>query len=293
MKILITGGSGFIGKNIKEQLSSSYEIKAPPHDELDLLDFGSVQSYLKKNSFDVILHTAVWNSSRNIKRDPTCGLHNDLRMYHNLIHCENCFGKMIHFGSGAIYGREHWIPKMKEEQFGLHIPKDDYGFAKFLISKDILSRKNVIDFRIFAVYGKYEDWEVRFISNAICKTLYKIPITLRQDAFYDYVFIDDLVRITRWFIDNPVLKDQFNICTGNPVSLFECAQTIIRLSNIPNAINVKQAGLGTEYSGNNSRLLGTIKGFNFSNHETNINSLIEWYQSRLSTIPKDLLLVDK
>jgi len=38
MKILITGGSGFIGKNLVESLSRKYDIDAPAHSDLDFLD---------------------------------------------------------------------------------------------------------------------------------------------------------------------------------------------------------------------------------------------------------------
>ena len=37
--ILITGGSGFIGKNLREQLQGKYNIYAPSHSELELLDY--------------------------------------------------------------------------------------------------------------------------------------------------------------------------------------------------------------------------------------------------------------
>lgn len=48
-KILLTGGSGFIGRNLRESfLASKYDISAPAHSELDLLDTQSTDEFFKK-----------------------------------------------------------------------------------------------------------------------------------------------------------------------------------------------------------------------------------------------------
>lgn len=48
-KILLTGGSGFIGRNLRESfLASKYDITAPTHSELDLLDTRSTDEFFKK-----------------------------------------------------------------------------------------------------------------------------------------------------------------------------------------------------------------------------------------------------
>ncbi len=38
MRVLVTGASGFIGRNLKEQLAPEFEVLAPDHGVLDLLD---------------------------------------------------------------------------------------------------------------------------------------------------------------------------------------------------------------------------------------------------------------
>ena len=54
-RILLTGASGFIGKNIKETLNSKYDIWSPSSQELDLKDTECVEAYLKQHSFDVMI----------------------------------------------------------------------------------------------------------------------------------------------------------------------------------------------------------------------------------------------
>ena len=56
MKILVTGGSGFIGRNIIPILSKEHEILSPERKNLNLLDSFQVKKYIKEKEFDIILN---------------------------------------------------------------------------------------------------------------------------------------------------------------------------------------------------------------------------------------------
>ena len=58
-RILITGGSGFVGRNLKESLAGKYEIFAPSHKGLELLDYDALEQYVLTNKIDVIVHGAI------------------------------------------------------------------------------------------------------------------------------------------------------------------------------------------------------------------------------------------
>ena len=83
MRILITGGSGFIGRNLAEQFASMYEVLAPSSAELDLLKEREVREYLTAHSFDVIVHTATTRSNRRLGAPPDL-LERNCRMFFNL-----------------------------------------------------------------------------------------------------------------------------------------------------------------------------------------------------------------
>ena len=71
-KILVTGGSGMVGKNLIEfmQASSDYQIFSPTSKELNLLNQYQVNSYFKKHSLDIVIHCAglVGGIQANINR---------------------------------------------------------------------------------------------------------------------------------------------------------------------------------------------------------------------------------
>jgi GDP-L-fucose synthase len=103
---------------------------------------------------------------------------------------------MIYYGSGAEFDRNNWIPKMKEEYFDSFVPTDQYGFSKYIINKYTERAENIFNLRLFGVFGKYEDYQIRFISQTCCRAIYDLPITINQNVNFDYTYIDDVVEIT-------------------------------------------------------------------------------------------------
>lgn len=287
--IFITGGTGFIGRNIKEQLGNKYSICAPSHAELELLDEGAVSNFLKKKKFDIVIHAATWDAARNSKKDLTKVLPNNLRMFFNIAKYSDLYGKMIYLGSGAVYDRRHYIPRMKEEYFGIHIPGDDYGFSQYIMSKYTEKYDNIYGFRLFGVFGKHEDWEIRFISNACCRVVWGLPIVIKQNVFFDYMHIDDVVKITEWFIENEPRHKIYNVCTGSTVDLLTLAKKALKASSKSLDIEIAHKGLGKEYSGDNSLLLNEIGGYSFSDRDNCISELYSWYLARKDSIDSSRL----
>lgn len=106
--------------------------------------------------------------------------------------------RLYYFGSGAEYDMRHYIPSMRESYFGTHVPQDPYGFSKYLMSS--LATGNIYDLRLFGVFGKYEEWQRRFISNMIYRNLTGQTMGMNQNMYFDYLYINDLSSILEWFL---------------------------------------------------------------------------------------------
>ena len=191
-RILITGASGFIGRNLAEQLSKSFNVEAPGRVELDLMDTASVLAYLKEKQFDAVVHCAGIGSSRQSKID---GLfEKNLHIFQNVARCSRHFGKMIQIGSGAEYDKSRPIARISESEFGKRVPTDEYGLYKYECSKYIEKTDGMICLRLFGCFGKYEDYQTRFISNAICRSLFNLPITIATVS-YTHLTLPTILRV--------------------------------------------------------------------------------------------------
>lgn len=289
-KILLTGSTGFIGKNLKEYFKDNFEVITPSHRELDLLDLDSVKNFLQNHSFDIVIHTANTNNTRNKSVTPYDSLDGNLRMFFNLERCKDYYGKMYYFGSGAEYDMQHYIPDMKEEYFGTHIPQDPYGFSKYIMSKCSTKDSNIYDLRLFGVYGKYEEWERRFISNAICRALKGMDITIQKNVYFDYLWIDDLCDIMGWFIENKPKYHHYNVCRGTKIDLYSLAQMVREILDIDCRIVVAEEGLKPEYTGDNKRLLNEIGNYEFTSFWDSIRELSDYYKKNIDLIDAEKLV---
>ena len=288
MKILITGGAGFIARSLFEQLNNEYTVLSLNRKELDLLDSLKVFDYIRSNQFDVIIHTSTYDAAPKFStKNSLKVLENNLKMFFSIVRCKDYFGKMIYFGSGAEYGRENWIPKMKEDYFDQHVPVDQYGFSKYIITKYTQLSSNIYNLRLFGVFGKYDDWRYRFISNACCKAVLNLPVVINQNKDFDFLYIEDLIKIVKWFIDNKPKKNIYNLCTGKVYDFKTIAEKIIRITGKRLEIVLKTENLGIEYSGDNSLLLSELNNFKFTPIDEAIKTLYDWYEANKHIIEKE------
>lgn len=276
--ILITGASGFIGKNLKEQLSDKYILYAPSHNELDISDKTQLEKFFQNHKADVVIHTANCNNTKR-HADEYEVIKCNLKMFYNLADLQDNYEKLIYFGSGAEYGKARSLDFITEEQFGEVIPEDAYGLSKYIMARHALSSDKIYDLCVFGVYGKYEEWHRRFISNAICRAMNHMPVTLTRDALFSYVYIDDLVRITDWFINNTPKYHRYNIVNSvnESVTLLELAHIVQeQFGGIPEIV-VAQAGKKDAYTASGKKIRQEIKDLSFTEPNEGIASLKEYY----------------
>lgn len=292
MVIMLTGRSGYIGRNLYEQMEGRYQVLAPLRQELDLMDSDGVRRYLEQHRVDAVIHCATTPGHRNAPQVPDLAARN-IRMFLNFERNRHLFGRMIYLGSGAIYDMRFYTPRMQEENYDNHVPVDAHGFSKYVISKLVDSCDNIIELRLFGVFGKYEDYTIRFISNAICKGLHGLPITLKQNRRFDYVCVDDLLPVIEHFLRNPFTHKCYNVTSDETVDLESIAELVRKCANRDIDIVIQQPGLGLEYSGDNARLKSAMGRLPFAPLAISVRKLFKWYEKNIGSIDKSNLLVDK
>jgi len=214
-KILVTGSNGYIGSSLSSFLSNqNYNVISINRKNFDLTDFKSLNSFLKKKYFDVVIHTASKISSR-LKEDDWKDLDCNLKMYYNLLQHKSHFTKLINLGSGAE----------------IYDTKSPYGISKMVISKSVLENENFFNIRIFAVFDENE-LNTRFIKSNIIRYIQKKPMFV-QNKKMTFFYMKDFLKLIDFYVKSPTscLFKEVECSYKKSYSLFDLACMINNLNN--------------------------------------------------------------
>lgn len=296
MKILVTGGSGFIGRHIVRRLATRHEVLAPTHAELELTDADAVSRWFRRHTVDAVVHAAVKPGHRNAK-DLTSIAEANLRQFFGLASCRSSFGRFVVLSSGAAYGMQGPLTRVREDALGEAVPEDAHGFSKYLEALWLARDQDAVELRAFGVYGPGEDYAIRFISNACCKALLGLPITLRIDRYFSYAWIKDLAAVVEHALhseeDGGMAAGAYNVVPDEADSLKAIADLILTIHGTTLPVLVAEEGLGREYSGSNAKLRRALPGLALTGLRAGVEEVYEYYAGRRHALDRAALLVDK
>lgn len=279
MNILLTGSGGFIGKNLKIYLQDKYDLLTPRSFELNLIDEQAVCKYFNKNNIDFVVHCGSTGGAREIQ-DKDSTLVDNLAMVNNILKYKKKDVRVILFGSGAMYGKDRNLHKVKENTIGSYIPTDLYGRSKLKISEIVNKRDDILMLNIFACYG-YEEKENRFPSYVINQALSNNPIEINQNCVFDYLWVEDMEKIVEYFIEHNPVDKIINITPTESISLLEIANIVNEISGNTQKITIKNAVMNNEYTGSNKLLISNIKEFEFTSIKDGLRKLYEYKKNSL------------
>lgn len=285
MKILLTGGTGFLGQNLQEFFGHEYKIFAPSHQELDVTRAADVEEIFRGHNFDAVIHAAIEGGGNTAEKI--------LRGYWNIANHAGKVSRILYFGSGAEYGKHRDLIKVKEEEIGREVPGDSYGFAKLLCNEMARRSKNILNLRLFGIYGPHEGYLFRFISNSIARVLCGLNLKIRQDVIFDYLWAGDLMEIVRRSLVDDVPWRDANITPTQSVTLTQIADLLGSIAGKQLKPEIETPELNFQYTGDNARLLAAFPGFSFTDYATGIRRLFLYYKSQMQTLDREKLIRDE
>jgi nucleoside-diphosphate-sugar epimerase len=259
MNILLTGGNGFIAMEIFNSLKDEFTFIKKSRNEMNLLDIDAIDRVFSENHIDIVIHTAIVGGRRTQKEDFDVVYYN-LLSYENLMNiCKkyNTVKLFVNIGTCASFSRQRNIENEKEENLETYIPKDYYGFSKFLIEKDMLYRKlpfKCINLRVFNIFCENE-LDDRFIKGSILKALRNDDIHIFNDIYFDFFSSFDFIKIIRKVITNydSFIYTDYNITYTEKYKLSSIGNYIIKKLNSSSKLIIDDEST-SNISGNNERL---------------------------------------
>lgn len=231
MKVLITGGNGYIAKSLFKALSNEYNVTSITRKDFDLTDKEATTNWFKGKFFDVVIHTAIKGGHR-LKQDNGDVFYKNIQMFYNLYYNQHCFGKLLSFGSGAELGQ----------------PTDPYGLSKKIVNEFLKPEINFYNIRIFAVFDENE-LDTRFIKSNIKRYINKEEIIIHQNKLMDFFYMEDLIKLVKHYITEKHLSKVAECSYVKKYSLLDIANIINNLSSYKVSIKQLDSTMGESYIG--------------------------------------------
>lgn len=275
MKILVTGSSGLVGRNVVELFKfDRHELLAPSHAELDLLNRDVVLNYLQREKPDCVIHLAakVGSIAQNA-RYPLQFLLANLDMSRNIIISayETGIKKFINIGSACVYPAEKYDRPLSEDMAVTgSFEKENEGYSiskatgvlmcKYIFESDsAYLYKTLIPCNIYGRWSSFKSGKAHMIAAAVQKiyrakkeNLPEVEICGDGEAKREFIYAGDLAEIILYAAENlEKFPPLLNVGSGVECTVNECYETIARILNYKG----KFVHDLTKPSGTNRRLL--------------------------------------
>ncbi|MGZ3726253.1 MAG: NAD-dependent epimerase/dehydratase family protein [Pseudobdellovibrio sp.] len=244
MKILITGGSGMLGRNVVAALSGeAYQVFAPARSELDLFNREGVRLYIRKLQPEIVIHAAsrVGGILANFQ-DPIGFMTENLELNTNLLLVAHEEGvpRLINICSSCVYPKNASEPISEEAVLTGELEPTNEGYTlakiaalrlcKYINQKrGVMSFKSLIACNLFGYYDKYDLHDSHMIPAAIRK-IHEAKISGSQQveiwgdgkARREFMFAEDFANCIVSAVKNfETVPEAMNVGPGKDLSVLE------------------------------------------------------------------------
>lgn len=251
MKICVLGSTGFVGNILSSRLSADYEIMTPTSQDLDLTDIYQVNSWFKYNPVDAVINCAASTKFDENQFD-VHEFSRNIAIVTNLTLAQAQFGRLINFGSGAEFDRKQNIFLCQERRLWDTMPTDHYGLSKNITSRIVNGIQHWYNLRLFGVFGPTER-----PTRLLKKVIQGDPLDI-MDRLFDYFYVEDIVPVVRYFLEEPVPAYKDINLTYRRVniekSLSKFVDTFCEMHSIINPATIIGKDLDHCYTGNSDKL---------------------------------------
>lgn len=260
--VLVTGGNGFLGRNIiPELLNNRWKVTNLSLHPILNMDVENIifdafaddpAPLLKDRDFDAVIHLAAFASPR-LASDYSQTIKLNVELTEKLLNISKSFKsikKFLFFSSATTYSDEAARPLKENAEQKAH-EGDNYAFSK--IEAEKVCKKYAAEglpvkiLRLTNCFGPWQNWESKpnLIPQIMKEAILEGKITIMNGKYTrDFLYSKDLARIISVLLVNTENFDILNIATGEEHSVEEAAEFVSKRLNVPiydNKIEIDRA----------------------------------------------------
>ena len=332
MKIVVTGAAGFIGSNLVKGLNARGIDNIIAVDDLtqgdkfrnladlkiaDYVDAGDFYQRFADGAYgrvEAVFHEGACSDTMEL--DGKYMMANNYSLSCGLFEsCQRQGTRLLYASSAATYGGSDTFSESPEFEKPLNV----YGYSKLLFDQRLRhqlgarfekAQTQAVGFRYFNVYGPREQHKGRMASVAFHQfNQFQADGKVKLFGEYggygaggqmrDFVFIDDVVAVNLWFLDNPDKSGIFNLGTGRAQPFNDVAIAVVntlRQSQNATPLNLEEAVHGgmIDYIGFPEALVGKYQSYTqadlsalraagcthaFADVQTGVSAYMQWLNS--------------
>lgn len=300
--ILLTGGCGFVGKNIVQALNTKYNFiivdnlssgntnQIPNNIKIKKIDIKNnikIKKIFKNYKFHTIIHCAAnfanQSSIENIYKDTYSNIIGTINLLENckLFNVKN----FIYLSSSCIYSANESGENIINPSF-----KTPYAISKFSAEQYVsfynyYYKINASIFRLYNFYGPYDyvgkfrNVIPNFIHNALSdKTIH---VHGRGLSTRDFTYVLDFVNVLKEVIKKPKKYNNiYNFGASKNIKIIDLAKKIIKFTNSKSKISFissRQWDIFSKRKAKNKKLKQDFKNLKFTNFDKGLKETIKWF----------------
>ncbi|KAF6245770.1 sugar nucleotide-binding protein [Nitrosopumilus sp. b2] len=202
MNILLTGGSGNLGTELKKILPNCI---APTKQELDITNRNQVFDFFKNNSIDVVIHTAAITKIRFCEENQRITWDTNVQGTRNIVDAikkseDNT--KFVYISTACVFDGHRGMYKESDVPY----PENFYALTKLVAESEVTKVSNHLIIR----------------TNFVAKKPWPYPAAF-TDRFGTYLFAENVAKGIKDILDED-LNEIVHLVGDKKISMFELAQ---------------------------------------------------------------------
>tara|TARA_A100001011_G_C14151833_1_gene774330 strand:- start:119 stop:1051 length:933 start_codon:yes stop_codon:yes gene_type:complete len=310
MKVLVTGGTGLVGKAIENiSRNYNYEFVFLSSKDCDLTNYHDTEKLFQKEKPDLVIHLAanVGGLFKNMKFMADI-LEDNLKINLNVLKCCHLFKvkKLISCLSTCIFPDKTSYPINENmlHEGPPHLSNFGYAYSKRILEIQSRAYREQYDDNFICIiptniYGEYDNFSLTD-GHVIPALIHKCYLAKKNNEKFvvkgsgkplrQFIYSRDLAELILWTLEKYNEKDSIILSVGEEeeVSIEKIGRIIAKSFDYENNLIFDKNFSDGQYkkTADNSKLLKLYGKYKFTNIDDGIDKIVNWFVNNYNSCRK-------